>query len=352
MKCLAQSSLILALTIIVSGCDPFANPDTMMNEYLSRLGRVLEVEVQPTAVKSVMLLPRKRDRRVEVPDIDINMLDFFSLYGCELQVVVGERNSILGRLMSPLNRLRYDLRFIAAAQQCLPSINKPQLKTRLQQAIEQKQTLLAMTSWNAVWAGEAMAELLTLSKGYFSTQNNADEALGQLVSDLKLTRDKVKQLVNAEQSVKLDEMSDIQQKWTFGHQAGQLLNSARLLTSRLDDATALIEQRLHAKPLCYLSKPTQQAKRMKGVFFHVYIGRIQPYVSDVSRAGKHVFKLLDQIATLQFQTMPESFKTYYRQILDRDNVKGIWQQFDGAVKRHTKSWQALLNQCGMQPMAG
>lgn len=330
-------------------CDPFSSPDSMMDEYLSRLARVLDVEANHTAVESVMLMPRTRDRRVEVPELDINMLDFFSLYGCGLQVVVGERNSSMGRLMTPLNHLRYDIRFIAAAQQCLPEIHNLKLKKRLHQAIEQKQQRLSLTSWNAIWAGEAMAELLSLSKGYFTIEDETNAELGQLVAGLELTRDTIKQLLNTKQKVDLEPLGEVQQRWTFGHQAGQLLNSAKRLTHRLDEATVLMEKRLQKKPLCYLSKPNQQAKRVEGVFFRVYIARIQPYISAVSRAGKQVFDLLDDLATLQSNAMPASFMQYYQQVIDRSNTEGIWRQFEQAVKRHTKSWQALLKQCGMQP---
>ena len=149
---LIHCCLLLILAVSVTGCDPFASPDSMMDEYLSRLARVLNVEKQQTALEPVRLIPSVRDRRAEIPKIDITVLEFLSLYGCELQVVVAERNSILGRVMTPLNRLRYNLRFIATAQACLANTDKPALKYSLQRAIEQKQQLLPSVAWNAVWA--------------------------------------------------------------------------------------------------------------------------------------------------------------------------------------------------------
>uniref|UniRef100_UPI0023534E00 DUF3080 family protein n=1 Tax=Methylophaga thiooxydans TaxID=392484 RepID=UPI0023534E00 len=76
------------LAVSLTGCDPFASPDSMMDEYLSRLARVLNVEKQQTALEPVRLIPSVRDRRAEIPKIDITVLEFLSLYGCELQVVV------------------------------------------------------------------------------------------------------------------------------------------------------------------------------------------------------------------------------------------------------------------------
>lgn len=322
-----------------------------METYLKRLSRVLDVEYNQTPLTSPMLFPRPRDRRVDVPEIDINILDFLSLYGCDLQLVVGERNSILGRLMTPLNQLRYDLAFIESAQQCLMETATPKLKASLQHAIEQKRSHLPDTGWNAVWGGEPMAELLTLSKGAHKPGNDAGSEQGELIAGLTYTRDKVKQLARSDAKVSLAKLGQIQHKWTFSHKAGQLLNSARLITMRINDATALIEQRLYQKPLCYQSKPNQQARRLEGVFFHVYIAQVQPYIAEVSRSGKQVFSLLNEVAGLQAESMPESFKPYQRQVLDVENENGVWGEFEQAVERHTKSWQALLNQCGMQPGA-
>lgn len=346
---LIHCCLLLILAVSVTGCDPFASPDSMMDEYLSRLARVLNVEKQQTALEPVRLIPSVRDRRAEIPKIDITVLEFLSLYGCELQVVVAERNSILGRVMTPLNRLRYNLRFIATAQACLANTDKPALKYSLQRAIEQKQQLLSSVAWNAVWAGEPMAALLSVSKGYYLADSHHVTTLGRLVAGLEKTRAIVTQLQTEALDADLTEMGDIQQQWTFGHHAGQLLNSITMLTTRLDDATALIEQRLLVKPLCYMSKPNPQAERVKGVFFNVYIGRIQPYLSEVSRAGKLVFGELDKIALAQASIMPAGFKTYHLDVISMTNKKGVWRQFDKAVNSHTKSWQTLLEQCGMQP---
>ena len=59
-----------------------------------------------------------RERVHEIEPISIGMLDYFGLYGCELQYVVGKRNSSLGRVAHPLTRLDYERRFIIAAETC------------------------------------------------------------------------------------------------------------------------------------------------------------------------------------------------------------------------------------------
>lgn len=337
--------------MLLSACDPFSQPDSMMDSYIERLGRVLELDAYTSPLMEVQTLPRMRDRRIDIAPIKINMLEFLSLYGCELQVVVGERNSAMGRVMTPLNELRYQLRFIDKAKQCLPKIEQQNLKAQLEQATVQKKRTLTQYFWNAVWADEPMAELMSQSSGFYQ-QGETHISPATLRADLNHARVVLQDLTTGSLASGLEKMGEIQQRWVFDHSGGQLINSARLLITRLNDATALLEQKINGKPLCYQGKPNPRAERVKGVFFSVYIGRVQPYISEVSRDSEQIFSGLSALAELQHKDMPESFQSYYRQVIDIKNKTSLWQELDLAIKRHTESWQNLLRQCGMQPMAG
>jgi hypothetical protein len=133
--------VLFSLMSLLGACDPLAKPETLMDEYVKRLANVLDVEPVYSDLIDIERIPRPRDRRLFIPEHDINMLDFLSLYGCELQFVVGEKNSILGRVMQPLNNLRYELRFIEASQQCLVEIKSETLRTKLAQVIEIKNSI-------------------------------------------------------------------------------------------------------------------------------------------------------------------------------------------------------------------
>ena len=191
-----------------------------MDEYLDRLGRVLDVDVEVSEPIQVMTIPRPRDRRTDIERQEINMLDFLSLYGCELQIVVGERNSILGRVMTPLNQLRYQLRFIDKATQCLPRVEKTQLRKRLEEAIIQKKAALPSYLWNALWSGEPMASLLTQSKGLFPADSKK-AAISVLQADLDHTLKLVNDIQTGKLDTDLDTLGEIQQRWVFNHQPGQ-----------------------------------------------------------------------------------------------------------------------------------
>lgn len=348
---LQRLSMVVLILMLLPACDPFSQPDNMMDTYIERLGNVLDVASVSSPLITVQTLPRMRDRRIEIEQIRINMLDFLSLYGCELQVVVGERNSAMGRVMTPLNDLRYQLRFIDKADQCLPKIEQQALKTQLAQAIAHKKDTLSHYFWNAVWADEPMAELMSQSSGFYRG-TEAHISADKLNADLKHAKAVLEALKSGTVAPQLTKMGEIQQRWVFDHSAGQLINSARLLITRLNDASDMLEQKINGRPLCYLNKPNPQAERVKGLFFNVYIARVQPYISEVSRAAEQIFRGLSALVELQQNEMPASFQSYYRQVLDTSRKGSLWQQFDEAVTHHTKSWQKLLRQCGMQPMAG
>lgn len=343
--------LIALLMLLLTACDPFSQPDSMMESYIDRLARVLELNARTSPLMEVQTFPRTRDRRIDIEEIKINMLDFLSLYGCELQVVIGERNSAMGRVMTPLNDLRYQLRFIDKAGQCLPEIEQEKLKTALSRAIQQKKASLPQYFWNAVWADEPMAELMSQSSGFYQ-QGETHVSPGTLSADLKHAREVLQNLNSVSPDAALEKMGRIQQRWVFDHSGGQLINSVRLLITRLNDASALLKRKIDGKPLCYQGRPNPQAERVKGVFFNVYIARIQPYVSTVSRDGEQVFGSLAALARAQKSDMPAAFEPYYQQVLNINNNTSLWHQFDLAIKQHTERWQALLRQCGMQPMAG
>jgi hypothetical protein len=342
--------LLFVLAAMLSACDPFAEPGSMLDTYTTRLAYVLEAEIDARQAMTLETFPRLRDRRIKIEQQDISMLAFLSLYGCELQVVVAERNSILGRVMTPLNELRYQLRFIDKAQACLPMLDDDALITQLKQAIDHKRDTLPAYFWNAIWADEPMAAMLSRSNGVYETDrlSQVTELAQQLDTVISLSE----QLHHISDETEFAGLGAMQQSWLFNPVPGQLLNSARLLIRELDYGSALMEQRITHKPLCYLHKPNARSEQLKGLFFSVYIGRVQPYLAKTSQAGQQLFSRMQQLVEQQKTVMPDSFQSYYRNALHVDREGSVWQQLDSAIKRHTEQWQRLFLQCGMQPMAG
>lgn len=342
--------LILSVSVLLSGCNPFSAPDSLLDEYVHRLARVLAVDVSLSEPLDALRLPRRRDRVLALPELDMNLLDFLSLYGCRLQYVVGEKNSIMGRVMQPLNRLRYERSFIRAARDCLPTLDDKTLVNRLKKAIASKRSSLPIAVWNATWGVEEAQSLLTFAQGELPLDPDTD-ALARSASDLAFLDQVVGELLAGDLSVSLERVGKVHQHWLSDHSAGQVINSARRLIARLRDATGLIDRRLETRPLCLDGKPSAQFSAVKGLFFNIYIGKVQPYLSQVQRARQSIIRPLRQLAERQTAVMPDAFHAFYRTDLAEEGSQSLWRQLDQAIKAHTSAWQTLLGQCGQRPSA-
>ncbi|MCG7200030.1 DUF3080 domain-containing protein [Marinobacter pelagius] len=349
-RCLALRLVPLLLIPVLSACNPFSEARPMMDEYVERVARVLETEPELSSPEPAEQIPRRRDRVLTMPELDIGMLDFLSLYGCELQYVVGEKNSVMGRVMQPLNRLRYEVRFIEAARDCLPEVEEERLEEALLKAIESKRESLPVAVWNATWGVEEVETLFTLAKGYYPVAPEGDP-----VSDLALDAHQLSaamaRLLGGNLDVSLDFAGNVHQRWQAEYRAGQLINSARVLSARLDDATGLLQERLEGRPLCLNGKPNNQSDIVQNMFFNIYIGEIQPYMGEIRRARSALIEPLAKLAEMQEEVMPGSFRTWYRHHLSLSAPESLWLELDQAMANHTRAWQDLLGQCGLRPGA-
>ena len=262
--------LVPGLCVLLAACNPFTEARPMMDEYLERLGRVLDTPVVSLSepLPAASPLPRRRDRVRELPELDMGMLDFLSLYGCELQYVVGEKNSVMGRVMQPINRLRYEVRFIETGEDCLPEVEDESVQEDLQSAIASKRESLPLAVWNATWGTEEIENLFTLSKGYYPV-GEGQLPVSDLLRDLEQLSETVTALLRQQLAVSLNNLGAIHQRWQAEYRAGQLVNSARLLIATLDTGTEVLQARLAERPLCLNGKPNNQSDVVRSLFFSV-----------------------------------------------------------------------------------
>jgi len=327
---------VLLLTSLLTACDKFNTADSMMEEYLSRMSRVFASELSMSDRTTLPSLPSMKYRRFDIPPYTVNMLQFLSLYGCELQVVIGEKNSVLGKVMQAVERLNYELRFLAAAEICVRTLDdEPKLKQAINDAITFKQQQLSNVIWNAIWATDEIGNFLSYATDYYPVSASKTETAG-------LSR--LNQLNKQWQSLNLMAdtavLSELQHRWQYDSSAGQLLKTIHMLNYFLEHANSILKRQ---KSLCLQQKVTPRAERMKGFFFAVYIAKVQPYLAKVYQDAAPLISELNQLASL---TAPPSnqFEDYRQKVLI-DN----WNDYKNHLDQHTRLWQRHLSQCGMQP---
>lgn len=321
----------------------------MLDTYVERVARVLEMDHELRSVPVVDLFPRRRSRRLDVPELDMDMLDFLSLHRCRLQEVVGERNSGLGRVMQPLNVLRYDVRFIRAAAACLPKLeDDPDLASQVRRARAAKIEGLPIATWNATWGTEAIEPLFTRTRGLLPMQPDPD-VTRTLVGHLERLHEQFDRLSAHNWRVDLSFLGEMQQRWQQSHRLGQVLLSARRLTTRLNEATDLVEARLSGSPLCLNGRTNPKADIVRKMFFSVYGGKVQPYMATVDRVRRQLLPLVRRLAQRHDAVMPDAFRPYMARYLMVSGSESLWKALDQATTRHTEARRKLLAQCGMRP---
>jgi hypothetical protein len=340
--------VLSCVAALLAGCDPFVSPEGLFEEYVERTARVLDGEAVLTPVPTVEQLPRRRDRVREIAPLDVSMLDFLGLYGCELQHVIGERNSIMGRVMHPATVFDYEVRFLRAADECLGGIDNERLRTRIADVITAKRAQILDAAWNAVWATSEIEDFLTRSRGSLAVKPDRDMA-STLAADLRALVDVVARVQQGDLAVDVKALDSVYQRWHSRPLAGQTLRGAMLATTRLDDASRLIEARLGDRPVC--ARPDlrpRAAENMRGMFMSVYIGEVQPYLAEVQRVRRELMPPLRDLAAIG-GGRSEPVVRYARLTLGEQDDASLWRRFDRAVARHTRGWQDLLEQCGMRP---
>ncbi len=151
----------LAILACLVACD-HEHGQTSLETYQERLLNVLDIELaesdegklgknwKPFSSIESVLIP------ADATTASISLLDFLSLYGCELQLVIGETNSILGRLAESSQTLINELEFLRLAPDCSRQLEEggdDELASELLSAIETKRNQLPRKLVSALLGG-------------------------------------------------------------------------------------------------------------------------------------------------------------------------------------------------------
>ena len=114
----------------------------------------------PLLPKASVELPLLRDRAVERPSAEtIKAGVMIGLSSCEVSRWIAYRNSPLGRVMLPSQRLLYEARFLTLAPACEPS---PELSLALQAVTQKKREAWRLNLYELTWRGRALSKFFSV----------------------------------------------------------------------------------------------------------------------------------------------------------------------------------------------
>jgi len=318
----------------VSGCDTRFKAEAIFSQYLMDLDRSQFLSIDfPSAVMPISL-PALRDRQQGLSSFDIGLLDFLSLQRCEVGVVVGRRNSILGKVMPNSQRFLYELDIIRAIESC--NIEDEALASELQLVAEKKRIELPIAFGNAIFNGEESKEFFSLSNGFFplnDTTENQQELLSAL-SRLVEIGEHLKDLPNVDSDVFESDLRILMNS----EYAGKLLYTLAQITNYLSfvsEQVGALNEEVCGAPIAYL----------KQQFDVHYVEKIQPYIGRLNSSAYQVLPLLNRLVELS------SFFSFdmgrFLNQFSLENEDSEWGRYQSASQIHAKQWSALFRSCSV-----
>ena len=322
---------LIAVVFVLSGCSDPAQ--SLMDDYTSRLSRTLVLEIKAPAPLDLQPLPSITTTRADIADSSISLVELVATRACGLDLLLGERNSSLGKVMTPSQRLKYELVFLKQVQPCLTN---PDIASDLQQklaAIASDKAALIDKHWqNFLQQDETLRQQLHPSRSLSEPNSVAGvaETMQALHSLLALKKSIVQQNWQHASSINPEQALEALYK---ANTLSQLQQSLRFSQNWLQSLNQQLEQ-LDLKTQCPAGKSSDKTEILNTILLQYFIGKVQLYLAQVDGAYQQLYPLLEQL--YQDTALAPS-------IQQRFEVPNT--ELKAELKRHVIWWKAIQQHC-------
>ncbi|MET3999457.1 DUF3080 family protein [Marinobacterium sp. MBR-109] len=346
--------LITTLALVLLSACSTESPEARLEDYASRVANAIDYPIKLELDTTIPPYPQTRDRLLEIPELREGIVEVFDLRRCGLMELIGERNSSLGKLALPSQRMLYELRFLPPLRRCIEQLkqqserdeNEDELLQRLQRIERIKREQLPRVLSNAIFNSSEMTSQFSRTHAALSMEQ------AQQSGALQPALQRFEQLLRLSQQPdwQLPSWSEqLEQSYAELHArpfGAPWLKSLNMLTQTLDQTAGAINARLDERPICFNNRPNNRARIIQSVLNGWYANELQPMMSALHRSGEQWRDGLEPLYTEL--PMSPALKEYFQATLS-DHHNSLWQRYIRARDRHTAAWQRLLGQCGLMP---
>lgn len=335
-RSLGAGSIAVALAL-TAACQK-AGPNAAYDNYLGRLERTLEVNAPQPLDTPLPRLPRVGKLGHDIPPGNLDALDFLAISGCAVQITIGKRNSSLGRMATPSQRLLLELEYLQLAPECIDyqrQQGNQQLAQDLQTAWLQKKQQLPARVFNATLAG---GEYRAFWRAGATDSNYPADTGSQVISALEAINADVRRWLSGDYSAD-NTAFELRLADVATGDGGALLRALSEQAGWLDAADATVNLRLARGPLCGPSRRPPAADILTNVIRKYFIGDIQPRAAAL---GSRYHQLLPPIEDLE-QLLSNSLSPPYMQWLEQRNSALV--KLQAAPREHVQLLQKLQAPC-------
>lgn len=327
---------MLALIAVGTGCSVAG--DRQESQYLIRLARVLELPLPAPQLFEPLTFPERRSLRLPLAAVKMDWGDFARLHACDMGDLAGFRNSALGRVMEPLVRLDYELRWLRAAERCIASDLTDPTRALIEDLMVRKRAQLSTVLWNGVMADQRIQQWQGTSAG--ASTDLTYQALLALTDQLPALAARELAVPGIDRA--LDQLA-----------SGARVGAAQLRWARartlLGRATALLEH--EPQRVCRNGQPTPKARQLRSVFQKFYANVEQPRLAAMVSSDVRWVEAFARLASGMAVTPPKAFSDWFTAVLDPLSPTSQWQRTRAAFLAHSQAWQALAERCQLDLFA-
>ena len=319
----------------------------MLGDYAERMARTLGQPIDAPQAYKLPAFPRPRDQAVNQPDTRLGLRDAWAVRDCMGQLIA-LRNSGLGRVMQPSQRLAYESQFQAQASACLDELaNATDEVDREQRAV--LRTIIDSKRGAAVSAAQAFVQRDTEMATFWRLPARplANDPPPVRADALEQVADAIEAVV-AGQAIDGGTLEQALEALQGSTSLGQIAQAEALAIAWLDAITAAIHARLDRRPLCFDAKPTPDARVLQNIFTAVYAGKVQPWLAELQRAGQAARPVAQRVLAPVSGAFGPAMQAYQAKVV-RVGANSSQSAFLAATRAHSEAWQRLLKQCGMMP---
>jgi hypothetical protein len=325
------SSIIL---VAFSGCDTRFKPESVLSGYVTDLNRSQSLSIPSLAIVMPMSLPALRDRQKVLSTFDIGLLDFLSLQYCDVGMLAGKKNSILGKVMPDSQRFLYELDIIRAIESC--DITDVNLAKELGRMAQQKRLELPVAFGNALFNGAEGKAFFSLSNGFLPLDySSADQQalLGALHRLVDIGTD-LSDLPKVDTAIFEGDLKTLMDSEYAGRLLYTLAQITRYLTSVSNEVGGL-DSASCGPSMTYI----------KHQFDVHYVNIIQPYMGRINHSAYQVLPLLNQLAELSAPLSSEISVFLNQFSLTKSGSE--WMRYQQSSQSHAKNWSRSFDLCAI-----
>jgi len=332
--------LALALTTgLLQGCLWQSPAESMLDEYLARLAKVLRQPGAEVARKTVKRMPRPRELRVRLDPIRIDLAEFWGFRDCGLTPLLSERNSILGRVMPDSRHLHMDGRILLQLDHCKAELDDPELLTLARELSKRKRAQWPGRYWNASVAAPEMQTFWSPSHGTlepgesvsFSAVQAALTYLARLPKRLEANRWPA--IENLEAHYQQLEQQPL---------GGKLLRSLQMSVDYLETANDLLAGAIENRSLCPKGLVYKELDYARRVMSERYAGELQPWFAQLNRGTQSLLAPYRQLVQQQSPELKTNIEPFLIWMQD------LHERFQQLNRDHVAHWQTLFSDCDSQ----